>query len=536
MPLFSVWCLSILASNCLFHTNSVLNFRLEAATSRLEDVTIFQENAVKAQEETAGTSGSKVESKAKAEDDVIKAPKAKEQLEKSKAIQAYEDFIEEYVVPFVDISKKLDPVIEKQAQLFKKAIDEEKTFLWAASLSKKVSSTDPVFAEILKPINDIISQVVQVKDSTRDPKISNNLSTVAEGVPVLGWICVETPVSYIPDFKDSAQFWGNRIMKEFRGKNEDQVSWVKAFLGIFDALKAFVKEYETTGPSWKVDGGDIKQNLQKLSPEKVSQDAPKPDAGAAAPPPPPPPPPASVFVTGDSDDKTQKSNDTTKTGMNAVFSELNQGEDITKNLRKVEKSQMTHKNPALRASGNIQVHKPVPPKKPRNLSQRQTRTSKPPRKELVDNKWMVQNVVETAGGQPLTLEVTMDQSVFISDCEAIVVQIKGKVNAVTINSCKKVGVILDSGISAVDIIKSEHIEVQIEKHIPTISADQTDTLTIYLSKSSLDTEIYTSSTTSLNIEIEQGDDMKELAAPEQFKHTIDVKNGKLISVPVEHSS
>ncbi len=499
----------------------------------MEDVTIFQENAVKTQQSIKGTAENKA--KPKAVPPVTKTSKAEEQLEKPKAIQAYEDFVEEYVVPFVDLSKKLDPIIEKQAQLFKKAIDEEKLFLWAASLSKKVPNTDPVFAEILKPINDIIGQVVHVKDSTMDPKVGNNLATVAEGVPVLGWICVETPVSYIPDFKDSAQFWSNRIMKQFRGKDENQVSWVKAFLAIFDALKAFVKEYETTGPSWKADGGNIKENFQKLSSDGEKAEAPKPEAGSSAPPPPPPPPPASVFVAGGAETSTQGSDDSGKTGMNAVFSELNQGESITKNLKKVEKSQMTHKNPALRASAKVPVHKPVPPRKPRSLSKKQAGTSKPPKKELVDNKWLVQNFVDAPAGQPITLEVTMNQSVFISDCEAIVVQIKGKVNAVTINSCKKVGVILESGIAAVDIIKAEHIEVQIEKHIPTISADQTDTLTIYLPKSSLDTEIYTSSTTSLNVEIEQDDDMKELAAPEQFKHTIDAKTGKLISIPVEHS-
>lgn len=33
-----------------------------------------------------------------------------------------------------------------------------------------------------------------------------------------------------------------------------------------------------------------------------------------------------------------------------MFAELNRGSDVTKNLRKVDKSEMTHKNPALRTS------------------------------------------------------------------------------------------------------------------------------------------------------------------------------------------
>jgi hypothetical protein len=36
-----------------------------------------------------------------------------------------------------------------------------------------------------------------------------------------------------------------------------------------------------------------------------------------------------------------------------LFSALNKGGDITKGLKKVDKSQMTHKNPALRASSVV---------------------------------------------------------------------------------------------------------------------------------------------------------------------------------------
>jgi hypothetical protein len=40
-------------------------------------------------------------------------------------------------------------------------------------------------------------------------------------------------------------------------------------------------------------------------------------------------------------------------GAAAVFAELNRGEEVTKGLRKVPKSEMTHKNPALRASSVV---------------------------------------------------------------------------------------------------------------------------------------------------------------------------------------
>jgi adenylyl cyclase-associated protein len=83
--------------------------------------------------------------------------------------------------------------------------------------------------------------------------------------------------------------------------------------------------------------------------------------------------------------------------MGAVFDDLNKGESVTKGLKKVDASQMTHKNPSLRAqapvpsrsdsNGSLRSKSPAPPgKKPKPESMR---TKKPPKKELDGNKWIV---------------------------------------------------------------------------------------------------------------------------------------------------
>lgn len=86
--------------------------------------------------------------------------------------------------------------------------------------------------------------------------------------------------------------------------------------------------------------------------------------------------------------------------MNAVFDALNQGENVTRGLKKVDASQMTHKNPSLRASAPVPTRSdsisslrgksPAPPgKKPKPDSMR---TKKPPKKELDGNKWIIVRV------------------------------------------------------------------------------------------------------------------------------------------------
>ncbi|KAG7876862.1 hypothetical protein KL905_005151 [Ogataea polymorpha] len=499
------------------------NESLEAAASRLEDVTIFQENAVHSKTAQAGgvvADGTGVQAGADA--NAIEEPQ-----KEAPSIEAFDKFLEEYVTPFVEISDKIDPLVAEQAKLFEKALLEERKFLQAASKSAPVDASSPVFQSALAPINEVIVKAVEVKDANRTSKFFNNLNAVAEGIPALGWICVTTPVSYIPDYKDSAQFWSNRILKEYKESDPNQVKWATTFIRIFDGLKNYVKEFHTTGPSWNAQGGSFEENLAKASSSAapaVPSPPPTPVSGAGGPPPPPPPPPASVFEAKEEQQPT---------GMNAVFSELNKGENITAGLKKVDKSQMTHKNPELRASSAVPAKKtvPVPPKKPASLSEKSPKEKKPPKKELVDNKWMVANFENES--DIITIDGDMQQSIFIANCASSIIQIKGKVNAITLNECTKVGLVVEKAISGIDVIKSRNFEVQVTDSVPMISIDQSESGSLYLSASSLDTEVFTSSTTSLNINVPESDDMKELAVPEQFKHT--VKNGKLISTIVEHA-
>ena len=83
--------------------------------------------------------------------------------------------------------------------------------------------------------------------------------------------------------------------------------------------------------------------------------------------------------------------------MNAVFDSLNRGADVTKGLKKVDASQMTHKNPSLRTQapvptrsdsyGSLRGKSPAPPRKPDTM-----RTKKPPKKELDGNKWIIVSI------------------------------------------------------------------------------------------------------------------------------------------------
>lgn len=87
-----------------------------------------------------------------------------------------------------------------------------------------------------------------------------------------------------------------------------------------------------------------------------------PAAGGAPPPPPPPPPPVAPPPPPAGAPAPAAG------GISAVFEQLNRGEEVTKGLRKVDKSEMTHKNPALRAGGTVPATASAPAGRPASLS------------------------------------------------------------------------------------------------------------------------------------------------------------------------
>lgn len=229
--------------------------------------------------------------------------------------------------------------------------------------------------------------------------------------------------------------------------------------------------------------------------------------------------------------------------MSAVFAQLNQGDAITSGLRKVDKSEMTHKNPSLRAGatvperpssqGSISRSKsPAPSKKPKPESMR---ARKPPSKELEGNKWLLENF-DNPGGI-IEISAQQNQSILISRCNKTIVKVNNKANAISIDNCNGLSIIVDSLVSSLDVIKSAKFALQIDGVVPTLLLDQVDGATIYLGQQSLATEVFSSKCTAVNVMLppKEGtdDDTKECPVPEQIKSY--VKDGVLVSEIVEHA-
>lgn len=133
----------------------------------------------------------------------------------------------------------------------------------------------------------------------------------------------------------------------------------------------------------------------------------------------------------------------------------------------------------------------------------------------------------------IEIDAEINHSILISRCKNTTIRINGKANALSLDNSSRTSLIIDSLVSSVDVIKCPNFALQVLGTLPTILLDQVDGATIYLSKDSLATEVFTSKCSSININLPTEDDYTENPLPEQLRSYI--KDGKLVSEIVEHA-
>jgi adenylyl cyclase-associated protein len=85
--------------------------------------------------------------------------------------------------------------------------------------AKKPDMMSPSYMELLKPLQDELQAVSTIRDRNRGSQLFNQLSTVSESISVLAWVTVDTkPFKHVEESLGSAQYWGNRVLKENKEK------------------------------------------------------------------------------------------------------------------------------------------------------------------------------------------------------------------------------------------------------------------------------------------------------------------------------
>ncbi|KAJ3726023.1 adenylate cyclase associated N terminal-domain-containing protein [Lentinula raphanica] len=509
------------------HSLTTIIKRLEAATSRIEDLAAAgwptnkpeTSDSSNTSREYAATPPVQASSPAGS---TSVSPKS----ETPKSVVVFDEVvIDGKLKPFVELTKSFAGTsVVEIVGLVEKQFKELRELIRTAAAC--VQPDEQTFQSLLTPFHSTIEAINRLKEANRkDRDWFTHLMVVSEASSFVAWVLNSKPGPHIAETKDQALYYGNRVIKEFKEKDARHGEWVRGFAAVLEETRKYVVEYHTTGLAWNSKGVPVAQYLANKT---AGVPAPATSAGGPPPPPPPPPPPTAPPVAAGSPAPSAS-------GTAAVFAEINRGADITKGLRKVDKSEMTHKNPSLRASSVVASGSGSPPKKPVKPTKPQALMGKkPPKFSLEGKAW---NIEYQEDEKSLVVEgVELNQVVNLFGCKNSVIQIKGKLNAVTLVNCTKTQVLIDSVVSSISVTKSPSFAIQITGSAPMIQIDSCDTGMIYLSKNSLHAEITTAKCSSINVNLpvegEEEGVFSEQALPEMLRTC--VKDGKLVTTVVEH--
>ncbi|XP_015601766.1 adenylyl cyclase-associated protein 1 isoform X2 [Cephus cinctus] len=424
----------------------------------------------------------------------------------SMSVAGYEDIIAGPVQQYLQLSQKIGGDVATHGKLVDQAFQIQLQFVkTAASRPAPTNQTEQV--SLLGPTSKQIQAIQEYREKNRGSPFFNHLSAISESIAALGWVAVSpTPAPYVKEMNDAGQFYTNRVLKDWKEKDKTHVEWCKAWVQTLTDLQQYVRKHHTTGLVWAKSAG----------PRGI------PPPPAAGPPPPPPSMPIGDVASNAADDRS------------ALFAQINQGEGITRSLKKVTSDMQTHKNPSLRTGpapfkapfgNNADTNSPVKTVLPANAP-----IDKPPVFTRDGKKWLVEY---QKGNKDLLIDsAEMNNVVYMYRCQDSTLIIKGKVNSIVMDSCRKSSIVFDSLVSGIEFVNCQSVQMQVLGKVPTISIDKSDGCQMYLSPESLDVELITSKSSEMNVMVPKGNgDYAEYPLPEQFKTLVSPKG--LITTAVD---
>ena len=81
--------------------------------------------------------------------------------------------------------------------------------------------SQPILSAVFKPLGSKVDETTKFAENRRASKVFNHLMTVKEGIGCVGWVTVAPkPAPYVKEMGDQALFYGNRVIKEYKGKDQ----------------------------------------------------------------------------------------------------------------------------------------------------------------------------------------------------------------------------------------------------------------------------------------------------------------------------
>ncbi|OAL40116.1 hypothetical protein AYO20_00534 [Fonsecaea nubica] len=232
--------------------------RLEAATLRLENIATTRYGASAAILDTAIA----VASRDPGTGSSTKPETLTDDLPKS--VIAFGKIIEDDVQAFLKSSESIGGPVEQQSKAVKEAFEAGKAYLLIASRAKRPESMPP---ELTADLRRHTSTVEEIREANRPSPLYVHLSAVSEGIIALSWVLERRPIDFVKNILGGTQYYGNKILNEYKGKDKSHVEYINAYYKILRSLISYVREYYAFGVVWNdKDGIDVLEALNQVQP------------------------------------------------------------------------------------------------------------------------------------------------------------------------------------------------------------------------------------------------------------------------------
>lgn len=467
-------------------------------------------------------------------------------------LEAYQTLLKTDVAALVDAAEKVGGEVLRATRILAEAFHRETEIV--AALASCAKPSDPsALQPLLQSTAEKMMEAGSLSSGPASP-YSNHFKVVAESAQALSWVAYQPgcglamPPQHVDDAWGAAEFYATKVLMGFKGKGPEHAEWVNAVKKTLQGLKAYCVQYHASGPTWNPAGGALSQF--KYDPKAAAAtpvptapvvSAPAPKKKAAPPAAPPPPPPGTLIQpkTTETTDSAASSAGGGGGTMAALFAEINKGTSVTSGLRKVTDDMKTKNKPdrvgAVPATTSAAAFAP-PTAAATPKTGAGAKPSGPSRLECEQGrKWVVEN---WTGNKELVVEDTdPKQSVYIFNCHNSTVQIKGKVNAITLDGCSKCGLLFDTVVASAEVVNCKGVQMQCTGAAPTVSIDKTDGCQLFMPVAALEgTEITTAKSSEVNVVAMGANDEEEpqeFAVPEQFVSRY--RGGKVVTEAVSHN-
>ncbi|XP_031559161.1 adenylyl cyclase-associated protein 1-like isoform X1 [Actinia tenebrosa] len=167
----------------------------------------------------------------------------------SASVQGYDEVLKGQFAVYKKISEQIGGDVKEQSDLVKQALDAERAFLVTAAGRAKPSQDE--LTKMLEETSKKMNAVEEFRNKNRGSKQFNHLSSVSEGIGALGWVVAPMkPDAFVKEKINAAEFYTNRVLKDFKDQDAKHADWVKAFLGALKELEAYTKKHHSAALTW----------------------------------------------------------------------------------------------------------------------------------------------------------------------------------------------------------------------------------------------------------------------------------------------